>query len=460
VKIGSLRGRLLLGAAIAIAVATVLAGVGLDAISNAAIRSLAFTDIDEEMRVLLANVEIDAANRLLLDEEPKDPRFSRPNGGFYWQIGRGGAVELKSQSLWDQHLPWPPTNKVSLGRGDVAGPDGAHLLAASDSVTLTSAAGDQTVDIVVALDKAQLGPIQRQFYYAVVPSLGILMVCLISAAFLSLGYGLRPLDRLRVALAAVHDRSAQLIGGEFPEEIQPLVDDLNHLISARDAQLERARARAGDLAHGLKTPIAVLETTARGIEAWEPETAAVIRDELRRMELHVRRTLAQARAGLSAATIVTSFEAVGLLRRIVTAMERLSAETGTRFQTKTPDALWMRVDESDFADIAGNLLDNARKWARTTAAIDLLETDNNSITLVVGDDGPGLSTTDIEYSIARGRRLDETIAGSGFGLALVRDLVEAYGGELSFGKSRLGGLEVSVKLPNRREAPPSPNSQP
>ncbi|MDQ0469102.1 sensor histidine kinase [Labrys wisconsinensis] len=452
----SLKRRLLLGSVVAIVMATILAGIGIDAISGLAIRALALSEIDDEMRLLLASIEITPSNDLSIEDGPQDPRFGLPNGGFYWQVGRGGTVELRSQSLWDQKLPWLHAAPRELGRAHgIAGPNGADLLAVERSIVISTAAGDQSVTALIALDNSELAPARWRFFYAMAPSLAVLMLALIGAVVAVLRYGLRPLDELRVALAAVRERAVRLIGGQFPSEIQPLVDDLNELIASRETQLMQARARAGDLAHGLKTPLAVLEATARNLaESGQPVAAAAIREEVRRVDVQVRRTLAQARASLAAAQMSASVEAVPVLTRIVAAMQRLARDKPVAFALEAPQELRIGMDESDFTNVVGNLLDNARKWAATQAVVRLaLVPASREIVLSIEDDGPGLPE-DVEHTfIERGKRLDETVTGTGFGLAIAKDIVEAYGGELGLAAADLGGLKVSVRLPGRLAIP-------
>lgn len=454
-KLRSLRVRLLIGATLAIAAALGLAGIGLQVLSAHTIHDEAMATVREQFRALVADLDVGAGNQLQIMDEPRDPRFTLPYGGFYWQVGRGGKVDLRSQSLWDQTLPWLPDDGEPRG-APLVGPNDTRLVAMQRSIVLSTPDGDQTVRVLVALDWATYANARRAFFYAMVPSLAVLTLALIAAVWMFLRVGLRPLDDLRRALMKVRDRAAQLIEGSFPSEVQPLVDDLNALITAREAQLVTARSRAGDLAHGLKTPLAVLEAVARDLEAaGDDDHAGQVRDEVARMEAHVRRALAQARAGLAAAQMNVSVDAAVAARRLVDTMRRLSAGRELAIVLDCPPALALAVDETDFMEIAGNLIDNARKWAAARVAVRLARNGRWAV-LEVTDDGPGLPPEWDTPDIARGRRLDESVTGSGFGLAIVRDLVEAYGGRLAFTPAAAGGLVVTVELP----AAPGPQSDP
>ncbi|WP_448954559.1 hypothetical protein [Labrys neptuniae] len=213
----SLRRRMLLGSVVAIVIATVLAGIGIDAISGLAIRALELSEIDDEMRLLLGSIEINANNELSIDEGPQDPRFELPNGGLYWQVGRNGNVELRSQSLWDQGLPWLKSTATKGGGKvrDLLGPNGSQLLAVERSIVISAANGDQTVNALIALDNAQLSPVKWRFFIAMAPSLVVLMAALLGAVIAFLRYGFRPLDQLSVessrCAAARRARSAGAI---------------------------------------------------------------------------------------------------------------------------------------------------------------------------------------------------------------------------------------------------------
>lgn len=445
----SLRFRLAFWAAAAVLTAFALAAVGIEFLVAKTVERVALFDVEDQMRLLVGNLEVGADNQVTLSEEPRDTRFSQPYGGIYWQIGRKGVTELRSQSLWDQQLAW----KAGGPEGEkhhYSGPNGKDLLGEQKSVILATSSGEQVVDIIVALEDSQIRETREEFFYAMAPSFGLLALALIGAVLTFLRFGLQPLDQLRAALAAVHDRRERLIEGDFPSEIQPLVDDVNALLGKRDSQLNSARARAGDLAHGLKTPLAVLDTIARELDRkGESGIGDAIRTEVTRMDAQVRRTLAQARAGLAAARSNGDVDIAASTRQLVATMRRIASHNGIEFALDAPETLVIATDEADYMEICGNILDNARKWAAHHVEV-VLRAEDNRVMLVVGDDGPGLPGDEALEDIARGRRLDEAIHGSGFGLAIVKDLVDAYDGDLAFGRSGKGGLEVTVRLPLRR----------
>ena len=263
---------------------------------------------------------------------------------------------------------------------------------------------------------------------------------------------LSPFDRLRTRLQAVREGRAPRIDGHYPGEVQPLVDDLNGLLADREQRVARAISKAGDLAHGLKTPLAVINQEAeRARSAGQPELASAITQQVERMRRQVDYHLAQARAAASGVTTnarsLLTESAEGLARTL----QRLHADRGLEIVVDVPLDCGLRAQREDLDEMLGNLLDNACKWARSTVRVSASTSDGN-IVIVVDDDGPGLDPSMWERVLQRGVRADEASPGSGLGLAIVRDLVELYGGSITLGRSALGGLQAQLRLPPAPEA--------
>jgi signal transduction histidine kinase len=272
------------------------------------------------------------------------------------------------------------------------------------------------------------------------------LVCLI-AGLVYVRSGLRAVDRLRVRLAAVHEGRERSVEGTYPAEVQPLVNDLNVLLDHREQAVKRAVARAGDLAHGLKTPLAVLSHEAeRAAAAGHRELAFAVSQQVERMRRQVESHLAHARAAASGATpgarCTVGESAEGLART----MRRLHADRGLTIDVRVAPEHSVRCQREDLDEMLGNLLDNACKWGRSRVVIASTATEQ-SIAIAVDDDGPGLEPSMRDVVLQRGVRADQAAPGSGFGLAIVRDLAELYGGTIALSRSADGGLRAQLTLP-------------
>ena len=261
--------------------------------------------------------------------------------------------------------------------------------------------------------------------------------------------GLSPFRIMRERLADVREGRSARLDGEYPTEIEPLVGDLNALLDERDDRVKRAVARAGDLAHGLKTPLAVLAQDIERAEAvGHPELAESMRQQIKHMRRQIETHLAQARVTAGAAPSNARANVAAAARALVRTMERIYAEQALTFDvTIAPDVTVHAVHE-DLEEMLGNLLDNACKWARSRVQLSI-DAGGNRVVIDVDDDGPGLEAALRQQVLQRGVRADEAAPGSGLGLAIVRDLAAAYGGSIALGPSPLGGLRAALTLPSK-----------
>jgi signal transduction histidine kinase len=276
--------------------------------------------------------------------------------------------------------------------------------------------------------------------------LGFVGLCMI-AGFVMVRRALTPLSRLRTSLAAVRSGGQRHVTGVYPAEIQPLVDELNGLLDHHDRAVRRAVARAGDLAHGLKTPLAVLAHEAElARAAGKTDIADTLTTQVDGMRRQIEYHLAQARAAASGATTAARTTAREVAEGLRRTLERLHAERNITIHVDVDPSHVVRTQREDLDEMLGNLLDNACKWTRTRvlvssrAAADVIE-------ITVEDDGPGVAPSMLEQVLQRGVRADEAAPGSGFGLAIVRDLAELYGGSVALENLPTGGLRARLTLP-------------
>jgi signal transduction histidine kinase len=280
---------------------------------------------------------------------------------------------------------------------------------------------------------------------------GIVVVALLLLGLRQVRRALSPLDRLRKRLAAIHDGTESRVTGQYPSEIQPLVDGLNLLLAQRDQAVRRAIAKAGDLAHGLKTPLAVLTQEAeRARAAGQQELADSLDEQIGRMRRQLDYHLAHARAaasGASAGTVASVREsAEGLVRTLA----RLHAARGLKMDVVVDPAHAVMVQREDLDEMLGNLMDNACKWTRSRVTVSSTAA-GGVIAVAVEDDGPGVPAPQRDAVLQRGVRADEAAPGTGLGLAIVRDLAQLYGGSIELLDARAGGLCARLTLPAARQ---------
>jgi signal transduction histidine kinase len=278
------------------------------------------------------------------------------------------------------------------------------------------------------------------------------LVIIFASLFILLGLlqirrGLSPFDLLRSRLMAVREGKNQRLEGNYPAEVQPLVNDLNALLDHREQVIKRAQAKAGDLAHGLKTPLAILSQEAEHAKAaGHVELAATLSQQVERMRRQVDYHLAQARAAASGAAPGTQARVADSVDGLIRTLQRLYAERGIAIQSDVRPELAVQVQREDLDEMLGNLLDNACKWARSRITVATTVTPG-TVVITVDDDGPGLDPAKRDLVLRRGVRADEAAPGSGLGLAIVRDLAELYGGSIALEDSPLGGLRATLRLP-------------
>jgi signal transduction histidine kinase len=281
-------------------------------------------------------------------------------------------------------------------------------------------------------------------------------VVVISLVFMAVGLlqlraGLSPFNELRARLSAMRDGRDRRLEGVYPDEVQPLVNDLNALLDQREQAVSRAVAKAGDLAHGLKTPLAILTHEAgRARHAGQNDLAAAIDQQVDRMRRQVDYHLAHARAAASGAAPGARCSVAESAEGIARTLRRLHAERGLAIQVDVPPDQSVQVQREDLDEMIGNLLDNACKWARARVGITSARDAHASgaIVITVDDDGPGLQPSMREAVLQRGVRADEAAPGSGFGLAIVRDLAEVYKGSIALDSAPGGGLRARLTLPS------------
>lgn len=438
---GSLRLRLLVAAAVSVAAALALSALGLMLIFERHVERRVETELGVHLEQVLAGLAAGPDGPVVADP-PADPRFHKPLSGLYWQARTGGTV-IRSRSLWDTELA-PPADALADGavhRHRIDGPDGAELIAVERNVRLPASLGGGEVRVVVAQDAADIRAATNAFGRDILPYLALLAGFLIGAAYVQVAVGLRPLAAVRDRLAAIGEGRLRRLGDAFPAEIRPLARQVDSLLTARERQIERAKVRAGDLAHGLKTPLQVLAGDVERLRAkGETAIAEDIEQVTTVMRRHVERELARARmaAGNPDATAAVA----DVVARVVAVVQRTPDGTRLAWRTDVPPALRARIDPDDLAEAIGNLVENAARHARRSVAVTARDTDGE-VAIAVRDDGPGMPEEQAETARRRGARFDS--GGSGLGLAIVGDIAEAWNGRVEL-RNGLAGFEAVLTV--------------
>jgi signal transduction histidine kinase len=441
----SLTWRLAAAACIWITVALFVAGFALSAIFAQHARSVLKERLVDDLEHIASAIEIAGDGSAYLSRPLPDSQYDAPYSGRYWQVEIAGQSPLRSRSLWDYTLPNPPDDLKpgEIHHHEFSGPDGQALIVAERSLGLDGFS--QPIRLVVASSEADLESSIASFRATLFGSLLILGAGLAIAVAFQIHFGLAPLRKLRRAVLALKLGEELDSGGAWPGEVAPLVDDLRDVLARNRALVERARAEAGNLAHGLKTPIAILVNAAR---AEKTPLAHTVTTQSSIMMAHIERHLTRARAGAAAIQVGVSTDARANTLKLIDTLGRLHPERKLRLSVSGSGVRFAgRAD--DFSNIAGNLIDNALKWSRSEVLVTLASL-GNKIELVVDDDGPGIPIAERATALKRGVRLDETVPGSGFGLAIADELVSSYGGSLMLESSSRGGLRVVVRLPAAR----------
>lgn len=291
----------------------------------------------------------------------------------------------------------------------------------------------------------------RRYPHSFVMRMDHVSIVGIALVFIAIGVwmmrrGLSPFDELRARLTNVRNGSEKRLEGRYPSEVQPLVNDLNALLDHRDEVVRRALGKAGDLAHGLKTPLAVLLVEVqRAEDAGQHDLAAEMRMQLDRMRRQIDYHLAHARAAASGSTLGARSSVLESANALARTLLRLHADRGLTIDVHVDPDHAVQVQREDLDEMLGNLLDNACKFARSRVVI-TSSVNGAAILITIDDDGPGLDPTLRDAVLQRGVRADEAAPGSGFGLAIVRDLAELYGGSIALEHSPEGGVRAGLGL--------------
>jgi signal transduction histidine kinase len=442
-----LRVRFTLAAALTVICVLAIVWGLLNVVFENHIERLLEDDLRSRLLEIASVLTIDESGRPALENEPSDPRYQRPAGGAYWRIEEGGQTELRSVSLWD--FDFQPEPRVHLSPTGLAsekrGPNGSTVYLAERNVVLDGVGGPHNLRIAVALDTSEVERLRRSFGSQVTMTLGVIAIVLSLGTWIQSSFGLRPLNNIREQLARVHRGADARMQGRYPSEIAPLVEDLNKLLGRHEDLIRRARERAGDLAHGLKTPLTIMRIEARNAEQrGDIRLAATLNEQIDVMNRHVERELKRARMAGASAGGGALVDARDTVHRLIRIMQRMPDGERLEWRNDLPGGALLRIDPDDFGEIAGNLLDNARKHARSKVRI-WVDAEGGERRICFDDDGPGIPAADRERIVARGERAAPESEGSGLGLSIVIETLSGYGLSLQIDDSPWGGCRAAFR---------------
>lgn len=443
----SLRARVVLWISVALTVLFAVTIVGLDA----AFRRSTERAIDELLQAqllgLIALAETDSLGNLTLPSEAINPQFELADSGLYGVLwDSDGNVAWRSLSFVDRDFAPPALPAPGVQRYVAVQSPGLPPLQALLMGVAWEFESDARVELFtfgIAVSLAPYEERQRSFRRNLIGWFAGITVTMLLVLTGLLAWVLRPLRRLETQVREVERGARSGLGGEYPSELVPLADSLNTLIETERRRLVRYRNTLDDLAHSLKTPLAAMRSLLSEYRG-RVETRAIDR-ELDRMDQRVSYQLRRARASGASGLGMEPIKIAPIVDDLIETLDKVYRDKGIRAESHVAPRAVFQGDEGDLTEVLGNLLDNAYKYGRSRVRVDA-EMRGDTLHIAVGDDGPGLDAASARALLERGMRADESVPGHGIGLAVVRETVELYQGELGFGRSALGGAEVQLEL--------------
>ena len=411
--------------------------------------------LQAEMFNVINSVSVDDEGELKGTPQLGNLNYQQPQTGWYWIVDPlydKSKAALRSPSLGNSKLPVTPEEAVPYDgdyrRTYIVRDDNDNDVSVIETVVVMDE-NDRATRIRVTGNREAVDNDVRWFSRRLYIALALFGVASVLLNGLVILWSLSPLDKARRALSQISERGEGEMKGSFPDEVQPLADEINALLTNNRAIVERARMQVGNLAHSLKTPIAVLLNEA---QAMGEKEGKLIASQVVMMQAQVQAYLNRARIAAQTESALTRCEVDQVLQRLIRVMRRLNPERD--FDLNCEASLVLATEQQDLEEVVGNLLENAARFAEIKIVVEAHRLnereDGDWIEITVCDDGPGLKPDEIQRAMKRGQRLDESGAGSGLGLSIVNDIVQAYGGCFELTGRERGGLHARVVLPAKK----------
>ncbi|MDX2259399.1 MAG: ATP-binding protein [Hyphomicrobiaceae bacterium] len=414
---------------------------------------------DVQLKKLVTAIAVDS---LLSDTstpvEPQnryEPLFEVTHSGWYWQIrplGNATGPVLRSASLATAalaspfELGYPEDPDTSMRWRNDVGPDGSPVRIVEFVHTPSGDGAATRYSVIVAGPLEWFDTAVATFRNRLTIALALAGLGLVALTLLQVRFVLEPVRQVERALADIRSGRAETLAGEVPAEIEPLREELNALIRSNQEIIERARTQVGNLAHALKTPLAVILNEAR---ADRGGTGTKVAEQAEIMRNQVNHYLDRARMVASTGVIGRATAVKPVVDALARALQRLNADKGLVIEVDCDERLRFQGEKHDLEEMLGNLVDNASKWAKSRVRLTVspVSAPHRRLAIAVEDDGPGLSEDEMQRIGKRGLRLDESKPGSGLGLSIVIELAQGYRGSFRLARSELGGLAAHLELP-------------
>lgn len=437
----SLGLRLLLAAALATTLALVATAVVFNVLFRLYFEDRARSELETYLTLLSGNVSVSAEGQI--DVAPiSDPRFEQALSGYYWQVQIDDGEPLLSQSFWASPMILSrPQIPGEIVYSDVQTDTDEVVAVASWVITVGDGDTRREVFLAVAIGRADLDESVSQFTMNSVLWLAVLGLFLLAASWVQVRLGLRPLSKIRSEVRHVSQSPNERLSSDYPTEVLPLVDEVNKLLDANDAALHRARSRAGNLAHGLKTPLTIMHGVERKVRKLGNDGLADdLMTEITSIQHIVERELSSSR---DSQQVLHQSDAAKIVERLHSALSRQPGAEHIQWDINLPSPLLLPFDEFDLTELLGNLLDNAMKWTESRIAVRGGQ-DGKDMVLIIEDDGPGIPQSEHDAVFRQGTRLDPNQTGAGLGLSIAQRMAQTHGCTLSLGQAEMGGLQVRL----------------
>ncbi|WP_370234131.1 MULTISPECIES: sensor histidine kinase [Henriciella] len=450
----SLSRRLLIGAIIWSIIAVVGGIIAMTVSYRAQTIRLLEQELDSTLITLPRALEILPDGRVVDQEEklPSDVRYDLPLSGRYWAmiaVDADGTFrsDIRSQSLWDGPLPLDAelatealTDPGTTKYGNAIGPADERLRIAARSITIPNR--DTPILLFAAADREATDEGANQLRLLLLISMTFLAGGTLIALWVGLRLALLPFRRVQLHISQIRSGHRAKLDGDYPVEVIPLTDELNKLLDNNRSVVERAQTHVGNLAHALKTPLAVLRNEATGNTPLDD----VVRRQTESMRSNVDHYLRRAQAAARAEALGVRTEVRPVVEGLVRLLNRLFEASRIEVSSTVPDGIFLRIEQQDLEEMLGNIMENACKWTKSRVEVSIEAGENALMMIHVDDNGDGLTDAEMAAVVKRGVRLDEKAPGTGLGLSIVTDIAEMNGGQFTLSESPMGGLRATIGL--------------